>query len=350
MSDQGQADQQAEQQAEQAQDPVDPRMQVLANQAAEIAKLRNDKAQLEEANAQLSMRELQVSKEVDFDQLSFADKSKAAPRPPTFNSQTKGTAVTHITREYGWFSKVGLKPEQWVGWFMDNLSNLDYQKVKDQLQQHQETAATVSHDKFRQLFLSLYGELDPDSTNFRKYIAVRQGNRSLQTYCQDYQNAVARLTPEVSLSEFVRCFFFLEHMDKTAAERLAVNPSTLGTWKSYPELLQAARALGSATRHAESSAPAQSTGKSGQKRARDSQGASAPPSKKGGNKAKIAETPTRSEAEQRYLRAKGLCFHCLVKADHLARKCDQKIQGIPAKNMPAEFKADEWQAGSSSKE
>ncbi|KAL9591213.1 MAG: hypothetical protein Q9179_007949 [Wetmoreana sp. 5 TL-2023] len=329
----------------------DAELEQLRAEKAELEQLRADKAasdkrlaEVEEANAQLRISSLQVSREVDFERLSFGDKLKTIPRPPQFNHKEKGTALTHITREYAWLSKLGVKPEQWVDWCMDNLSSPDFQKVKDQLKQHGESVDTVSHDQFRQLFLSLYGELDPDSTHFRKYLAVKQGSKSMQTYCQEYQNALARLSEEVALSNFVKCFFFLEHMEKTFADRLAVNPNTLGSWKSFPELLQAARALGSATRHTES-ATTQSGGKSGQKRPSDGQGSSEPPAKKGSSK--VAETPTRSAAEIRYLRSKGMCFHCMSN-QHTSRRCDQKVKGIAAKSLPSEFKAADWPADQSS--
>ena len=87
---------------------------------------------------------------------------------------------------------------------------------------------------------------------------------------------------------------------------------------------------------------ASQSGKSGQKRPRDGQNVSAPTAKKGAVKA--APTPDRSEAEQRHMRAKGLCFHCMSRAGHRAAKCDQKVKGIAAKPLPSDFKAVDWAA------
>ena len=56
-----------------------------------------------------------------------------------------------------------------------------------------EIAATVDHCKFNTMSLYLYGELGPGATSFRKLPAVRQGDKSMETYCQDYQNAATEL-------------------------------------------------------------------------------------------------------------------------------------------------------------
>ena len=141
-------------------------------------------------------------------------------------------------------------------------------------------------------------------------MAVRQNNKSMQTYCQEFQDASAELSDNVGPSNYVQCFYFLDHMERSYAERLALNPRTLGPWESFSDLLQAARHVGSVVRNELSSATHQAA-KSGQKRPRDGQNVSAPSAKKG---VKAAMTPDRSAAEQRYMRAKGLCFHCMVKA------------------------------------
>ena len=117
-------------------------------------------------------------------------------------------------------------------------------------------------------------------------------------------------------------------------------------WESFSDLLQAARHVGSVVRNELSSAAHQSA-KSGQKRPRDAQNISAPSAKKGAVKAAV--TPNRSPAEQRYMRAKGLCFHCMVKAGHRVSKCDQKVKGIAAKPLPSDFKAADWPEAQSSK-
>ena len=128
---------------------------------------------------------------------------------------------------------------------MANLSDSDHKKMEDQLKDSKQDAATVDHRQFNILFLSLYGELDPDATNFRKLLAVRQGNKSMQTYCQEFQNAVAELSVDVGLSNFIKCVLFLEHMEKSYSERLALNPQTLGSWDSFSDLMQSARHIGS---------------------------------------------------------------------------------------------------------
>ena len=316
---------------------------------AELARLRDElaaagqkRAELEAENAELKLAELVVEKP-----MSFADKSKIYPRPVSFDSSKgKCTAVAHLTREFDWFERVGVPPRDHVSAFLANLSARDHKKMLDQLKENDVDVATVAHSQFHSLFLSLYGELDPDATAFRKFLAVKQGNKSMQTYCQEFQNASAELSQNVGLSSFVKCFFFLEHMEKSFSEKLALNPQTLGSWTSFAELVQSARHIGSVSRSDQTSSANQS-GKSSQKRPRDAQNVTPPVAKKGGVKA--AQTPDRSPAEQRYMRAKGLCFHCMQNAGHRSAKCDQKIRGIAAKPLPSEFKAADWPEAQSSK-
>ena len=99
--------------------------------------------------------------------------------------------------------------------------------MEDELRKNVESAETVAHSKYLNMFLSLIGELDPDSFNFRKFLAIRQGNRSMQIYSQVYQDGAAELSDDVGLSNCIKCFLFLEHMNKSCAESL---PSTLRRW------------------------------------------------------------------------------------------------------------------------
>ena len=115
-------------------------------------------------------------------------------------------------------------------------------------------------------------------------------------------------------------------------------PSTLHH-KNHESPSQSCRKLlatiGSAIGRDEASASLGKSGQSGVKRPCDVQGASASSAKKGGSR--VAPTPERSNAEQRYLRAKVLCFHCMLKAGHRVQDCDQKVNGVAAKPMPADF-------------
>ena len=54
----------------------------------------------------------------------------------------------------------------------------------------------------------------------------------------------------------------------------------------------------------------------------------------------FAPNPDGSKPEQRYLQAKGWCYHRVSQNPnvHRARKCPQKIRNEAAGNMPADFK------------
>ncbi len=109
--------------------------------------------------------------------------------------------------------------------------------------------------------------------------------------------------------------------------------------------------MGSVT-HAEQPAATQAGNKSGLKRPPDAHKSSAPAPAAKKNAVKAAASPGWSFAEQRYITAKGLCFHSMRAAGHRVAKCDQKVRNVAAKPLPSRlpFKVDDWPETQSSKE
>ena len=337
-------------------DNFEQMVETATNRSAKLsnenAALLKRVAELETANTEQRLDGLALGKSVNPQELSFEQKSKIYVRQPAFDSsKSKMGATAWLTGEYSWCDDMGLPESSVVHIVLTNLHPNDRKQIADQLQQADLNVEgrDVAPADFRQLFLAQYGELDPDTSAFNKFLDLRQNNKSISQYCKEYAQSLAQLSSEVGMNDWLRVHFFLRHMNKEFKQKLAVNPATMRVWKEFKEVLQAARSLGSVIPHDDKDKPS-SQSQSGQKRPRDgpSSGGQGPVNKKG---ATHSQTPTRSEPEMRYLKAHKLCFHCMAKDKHLSSRCDQKRKGVVAKPMPADFKLENWQAdGQSSKE
>ena len=107
--------------------------------------------------------------------------------------------------------------------------------------------------------------------------------------------------------------------------------------------------MGSVT-HAEQPAATQAGNKSGLKRILDAHTSSAPAHAATKSVVEAAATPDQSLAQQRYMKAKGFCFHSMKNAGHRVAKRDQNVRGVAAKPLPSNLKVDDWPETQSSKE
>ena len=95
----------------------------------------------------------------------------------------------------------------------------------------------------------IYGDMDPDRNGMRELLAVSQNNREVGKYITDFQNANAKISVEGAPTERNQIFFFLKFMDESLAKQVSVNDHSLQPWTSLADLIQAARHVGSVTKH-----------------------------------------------------------------------------------------------------
>ena len=131
---------------------------------------------------------------------------------------------------------------------------------------------------------STYGDTDPDTSGMRELLSVSQNNRSVGEYIADFQKALAKISPAGVPTERNQIFYFLEFMDESLAEAVSVKPLGLKPWDSLVDVIQAARHVGSGTKHDVQSQSAR-LASSGQKRVREkvSTDSGGPLSKKSSN-------------------------------------------------------------------
>ena len=130
-----------------------------------------------------------------------------------------------------------------------------------------------------------------------------------------------------------------------------VDFSTSKPFSSVKALMTAACHIGNSTTAPfvpASNGGGQTKDRSHKKRAHDHEASGSKPvtaKKANPGSSKNGFTPKRTDAEQAYLKAKGLCFHCVSKVDlkgfpHRVHDCPAKNSGVDGRNKtPADFRA-----------
>ena len=218
----------------------------------------------------------------------------------------------------------------------------------------------MTWDKFQSTMLACFAQPNASILGRKKLYGFIQGSQAINKYTSTWEAYLAEIPETEQPNEHDKLFWYHEGLTDHLKDLTSVDFSTSKPFASVKALMTAACHIGNST-----SAPfvpagnggGQTKDRSHKKRAHDHEASSSKPvtiKKANAGSSKNGFTPKRTDAEQAYLKAKGLCFHCISKVNlkgepfpHRVHDCPAKNSGVDGRNkMPADFRAADFSKAS----
>ena len=286
---------------------------------------------------------------------------KLFKRPEPYDQSKKQPTVDVFLQQQGqYLASVKVPKGAWRSISAQNLESRTDQQFWNRCSQSREQAGDMSWDSFQSTMLACFGQPNASKLGRKKLYGFKQGSQAINKYTSTWESHLAEIPEAEQPNEHDQLYFYHEGRTDHLKDLTSVDFSTSKPFTSVKALMTAACHIGNST--TAPSVPAgngngQTKDRSHKKRAHDHEASGPKPiitKKANSGSIKNGFTPKRTDAEQAYLKAKGLCFHCISKVNlkgelfpHRVHDCPAKGSGVDGREkMPADFRAPDFSKAS----